>query len=356
MVEPDHRDHGIGLCDGFPFSEGKLRTLNEFHIILLPESLQAGIRCDIAAGDGVHSAGTAAVGHGVGIGAQDDDAAFLHGQQAVIDKKHGRLHRGVIGHFPGVLVILRDGLILRRKVQEAVGNECLEDVPAHLVEVCLRDNPVLDEGLHHLRLGREVLRHLKVQSAGKHAQRRVGRFPVGHDDAVEAPGAEILLYKPGILCRVDFVHGVVASHDGSHIALLHRLAESREIDLVQSPLIGHGTDAVSLVLLVVEGKMLDGSHHPVLLDAPDVVESDLGGEIRILSVVLEITSAQGRTVDVHSRAEHDPHTTGGGVETDAVAHPFRRLAVKTGGQADPAGIVCTVRLVTYALRAVGHSY
>ena len=89
------------------------------------------------------------------------------------------------------------------------------------------------------------------------------------------------------------VHRIVAGHNGAHARLLHGLAEGREINFVDSTLVGKRSRTVTVVLLIIEGKVLDGSDDPLLLNAAYVLDRGLGGKVRVFSVVLEVAAAKG---------------------------------------------------------------
>ena len=67
--------------------------------------------------------------------------------------------------------------------------------------------------------------------------------------------------------------------------------------------------------------MLDGRAHPVRLDAADIGGGHLSGEQRVLGEILEVTSVQRVTMDVHTRSEEDVHP----VLEDFIAHRLRHL-------------------------------
>ena len=88
------------------------------------------------------------------------------------------------------------------------------------------------------------------------------------------------------------VQKIVGSHDGGHIRLLHSLFKCREINLVQGSLINIRRHIVALILLIIAGKMLDTGHYALTLKTDDIACSNLSCKIRVLTEVLEITSAQ----------------------------------------------------------------
>ena len=164
---------------------------------------------------------------------------------------------------------------------------------AFFIEVGFGDHPVLEEGLHGFGTGHVCRGHLQVHAAFYEIDGIVGGGPVGHHDAFKAPFAEVLPDKPGILCGMHPVDGVIAGHDGADTGLFHRLAEGREIDFIYGTLVGIGAHAVAVVFLLIEGEMLDGGHNAFVLHTLDIAGSCFAGEVGILPVILEIASAKG---------------------------------------------------------------
>ena len=90
---------------------------------------------------------------------------------------------------------------------------------------------------------------------------------------------------------MDSVQEIIGGHDRSYTSLSDSFLKCRKIYFMESPFIDIGRYAVPGIFLIVPCKMLDAGHHTLTLDTGYVVGSYLTCEIRILSKVLEITSA-----------------------------------------------------------------
>ena len=97
--------------------------------------------------------------------------------------------------------------------------------------------------------------------------------------------------EPVVFCSVDTVEQVVAVHDGTCLPLQYGLAEGGEINLMECALINVGTDVVAAPFLIVAGEMLDSGHDTALLQAPDILQGELAGQIGVFAEVFVIATA-----------------------------------------------------------------
>ncbi len=106
-----------------------------------------------------------------------------------------------------------------------------------------------------------------------------------------------------MLAAVRTAQPVVRAHQAPHAGAEHRGFERWQVQLAQRPF-GHlHADREALVLLVVAYEVLDARTDAALLDAFDVGDCHLGGEIRIFRKAFEVASVQWMAVNVH-RAAH----------------------------------------------------
>ena len=83
--------------------------------------------------------------------------------------------------------------------------------------------------------------------------------PVGHDKTTEAPfAAEHIRQQFLAVGRMRAVHQVVAGHQGFGSGLFHGKLKTLQIDFPQGPLGAVGVGVGAVILLIVEGKVLDG--------------------------------------------------------------------------------------------------
>ena len=156
------------------------------------------------------------------------------------------------------------------------------------------------------------------------------------------------------MCCVDAVHEVVAGHQASRLAFLHSGFEGGQVDFVQRPLVHVVADAVAVVVGVVAEEVLDGRCNAFPLGADDVVGGCLPCQVGVLAHVLEVASAEGRTIDVDAWAEDDVDATGAAVACNGSSVALCHLSVPCGCQGLVGRIGCRDVVRANALRAVAH--
>jgi len=239
-----------------------------------------------------------------GIGAQHHHPArpAPERKQSVVLQKHHRIAGNLQRRGVRFGIALRDRSVLLLTVEEPEGDERLQDMTALRVDRLLGDDTRSKQFLQILRIRIPCARHFEVQAVVHRTGDRVGRVPVRHEDTLEAPPfAQNADGKVAVLSHVLPVDEVVARHNGSHARLLDGLAEHRKVNLVKRTLVDVRRDVVAVVFLIVAAEMFDRGHHTLALHARDVCGRRLGRKVGILAVVLEITTAQRRAVDVHAR-------------------------------------------------------
>ncbi len=92
-----------------------------------------------------------------------------------------------------------------------------------------------------------------------------------HDESRESPSIpQDIPEQFSMLRGVDAVHKIVCTHHGPWPALFHRDFECLKIDFVQSALVEIRTRGHSLILLVIDGVVLQRSAHSLTLHAFNV--------------------------------------------------------------------------------------
>ncbi len=151
-------------------------------------------------------------------------------------------------------------------------------------------------------------RHLEVQTP-RDGDGTVRPEPIGDDRAVEAPlFFQQALEQLGMLAAVRTAQPVVRAHQAPHAGAEHRGFERWQVQLAQRPFGNLHADREALVLLVVAYEVLDARTDAALLDAFDVGDCHLGGEIRIFRKAFEVASVQWMAVNVHRRSEQHTGT------------------------------------------------
>ena len=200
-----------------------------------------------------------------------------------------------------------------------------EQQAQHLaVEVGLLEASVADR-VGEPRPRRRRAGHREVLRGGHRVEAPHGG-PVGDHDTVEAPlGVERRLEQV-VLGHRDTVDGVVCAHDRP-CASLHGALERQQVELSQGALVHPHVDREAVGLGVVRDVVLRRRGDAVALHPLDVGRAELAREPRVLAEALEVAAAEGRTVQVDRRAEHDVDALapGLGCRCGAVAVRERRV-------------------------------
>ena len=186
-----------------------------------------------------------------------------------------------------------------------------EEATNFVVECGFGDGAALERGEEVFCVHEGGVGHLEVEAAVGCGDAVVGGDPVGHEEAVEAPLLfEDVDVEDFVLGGVLAVDEVVAVHDGADVALLDGGFEGGKVELVEGALVDDGVDVVAIVLGVVGVEVLDGGADALALDAVDVGDVHVGGEVRVFAEVLEVAAVHGRAVDVDAGAEEEVDAAG----------------------------------------------
>ena len=174
----------------------------------------------------------------------------------------------------------------------------------------------------------------------------MGRAPVGGDEPGEP---ELLAQHRGQQVRVlaggGAVDVAVGAHDRGRGALLDRVLEGRQVDLLlrlgaDDGVVGRG---VPVGLLVVDREVLDLGHRPGRLDALDLGRAERAVEVRVFADRLEGAAPARVADDVDRRAEVDRAALGRLLGPDHLAVELLGGGVPGGGRVDRRGELGDVR-------------
>ena len=322
------------------------------------DSTQPGKQCSAATFYRRHLAASAAEGNPIGIGT-DNRHPFQSGpiqrQGSRILQQHRSLQRRSISDPTALLVIQRERGINSRTIEQSEPDQGRQDMDALLIQLPFMYNSPIQEFAYHFVVQPISLRHLQIESALHASQRRIGRRPVRHDDTVKAPLLpQHIRNQPAVFSRMNPVQRVVTGHHGSHTGFLHGILEHRKIQFAQRALVDHRIGSMTAVLLIVGGKVLDGSDDSVLLHSLDIAAGYRRSQHRILAVILKVSPAERRTVDIDPRTQHDADAPGPGIQGQSTPHFPSQIGIPGRRQRDSARIKGTPRLVPHALRPIGH--
>ena len=130
--------------------------------------------------------------------------------------------------------------------------------------------------------------------------------PVGNDNSVETPfSLEDIVQKVLVMAGMLSLVKIISSHDRPCATFLHSSLECREINLVQRSVRKDCIILMPLGLLVVQSIMLHAHCDSVLLHFLHIWNHHPRSKVWILTHVLEVSSIERRTVNVHTRAKKD---------------------------------------------------
>ena len=156
-------------------------------------------------------------------------------------------------------------------------------------------------GIHETPFG-----HFEVKSGVSCSDSGIYRSPVRHQNTFEAPKiAQDINIQPFVFSGMDTVQEIVAVHHSTHVRFLYSLAESREINLMQSTLVYVRTRMMAAPLLVVGGKVLDGRNDSFRLHAKNILLGCLTRQVRVFTEIFKVTAAQRSAIDIHARPKQD---------------------------------------------------
>ena len=102
-------------------------------------------------------------------------------------------------------------------------------------------------------------------------------------------------------------------------------------DLTDSLLVGKHSTAITVGLLIVQGKMLHVSNDTLAPGTLDLRTGHLTGQEAVFGEVFKISAGVGRPVDIDTGGIPACHTGGDGILTDALAQPFHQLRIPGRG-------------------------
>ncbi len=243
------------------------------------------------------------------------------------------------GHGPVRDRIRGVGRIPLRPVEEAVAQRVAENAQHLVVDGGFLHRAVLDGGQQGFGVHEACAGHFQVEAVVGRGHAVVGGVPVRHQHALEAPLAlEHLEVEEFVLGGVRAVDQVVGVHDRVDVSFGDGGFEGGQVDFAHGALVGGHVDVVAVVLLVVEGVMLDGGDDTLRLDALDVGDHHARIEKWIFRQIFEVASGDGRAGDVDARAEQKVHAAGAGILAQALAQFAGEVLVPGGGQRHAAGI------------------
>ena len=167
--------------------------------------------------------------------------------------------------------------------------------------------------------------------------------PVGHHDAFIAPVVAKDLGEQVVITHgVLTVHLIVRCHDGPWVALADGYLKAAEVELAGSTLGNALVDRGAVSFLRVDGEVFGRDTGTLTLYTFNICSRNLTSHKRILTIVFEVTAAEGITVEVHTWTENDVATIFLGLVADSLAYLTDELSVPSRSQTRSDGEGCSI--------------
>ena len=163
------------------------------------------------------------------------------------------------------------------------------------------------------------------------------RPPVCHHNTFKAP----LLPENGgqkiIAAGIAFaVQRIVGGHNRAGSALLHRDFKALQVNLTQSSRRHQRLNVIAVFLLIVAGKMLDGSGGSVARHPLKLCACHFSGKERILGKILKVPPIQRMPVKIHARPQKRFNPVSSKLHALIGIQLFHQCCVKRRSQGRPA--------------------
>ena len=163
-------------------------------------------------------------------------------------------------------------------------------------------------------------RHLEVEAGRNALHPVVDRAPVGNDKPIQAPFFfQNIGQQMRVFGTVISVYLIISAHDRPWLRLLHSGFKACQVQLPQRPFVNSGVNRQAVRLHVVRRVMLHRSADPFPLNAGNVCGGQARRKHRVFGVILKISAAERRALDVCRRAEQNGNAL-------RVAFPAQRRA------------------------------
>lgn len=209
--------------------------------------------------------------------------------------------------------------------------------------------------------------HLEATTGAHRCDGAVRTTPIGDDHAVKTPlGAQDVGEQVLVLVGVGTVDEVVGAHDHPWLRTSAHDLEAGQVDLAHRALVHDGIRGHAAQFLRVDSEVLGAGGGSRRLNSLDEARCHASCKDRILGKVLEVTSAQGRALDVEARAEQDVDAESPRLQSECLAHLAGQVRIPGGcnGRRSretgrllrlrDAQVVGVAELAAHAMRAVTH--
>ncbi len=167
--------------------------------------------------------------------------------------------------------------------------------------------------------------------------------PVSHHHPFKSPFvAQKCSLQLRILGGINTIHIVIGRHDGPGFRFFHCDFKTFQINLTQSTgrylcIICH-----TVRLLVIDGKMLDGSSHTIALYTTYVCSCNLSTYQGVFRIILKIASAKRMPLDIQSGRQQHIRTIFQHLVADSFTHIFYEFLVPGRSKQGSYRKMCTI--------------
>ena len=180
--------------------------------------------------------------------------------------------------------------------------------------------------------------HFYIQTALCRLFCMMHRTPVRYYHAVIFPfSPQDPVHQYSALTAVLPLIAVVGPHQRIGISLFHRFFKGGKVDLSQRPVADLHLHIQALCLLIIYGKMLDAGCHIGFLNALNQRYRQFSRQIRILTHIFKVSSAEGTSFDIDPRCQDHILAPASGLLPQYPARLTGNLPVPGGGKGTVAG-------------------
>ena len=130
---------------------------------------------------------------------------------------------------------------------------------------------------------------------------------------------------------------VIGTHDAPGSSLLYGGTEGRQVDLVQGTVADDDVHLMTILLVIVQTVVLHAGSHALRLESLYVGHHHPRGEIGILTHILEVTTSEWGTEDIHAWAQDDALLTVEGLFAEALAIESGHSRIPRGSETGECG-------------------
>ena len=147
--------------------------------------------------------------------------------------------------------------------------------------------------------------HFQIHAGTDTLHAVVGCSPVADDDTFEPPLITQDLGQKIVVVRGEHaVDTVVGTHNLRRLSFLDSIFKGRQIQFAEGTLVHHLADRHTQIFLAINGVVLEGSTDTFGLHTVDERCRQVACKVGILTIILKVATALGRTLDIGAGAKN----------------------------------------------------